>query len=247
MDYGYTRSSFWKAAPSSDAQREAIAAYAARRGWDFGPERQLFLDGATTRVADLRDREAGAALFTRLRRGDRLIAVSLDRIFHRAEDAAVTLGTWVALGVELHVLALGGPVEALEPVMMARAMAALEQAARSERAAAAAMKSRFYNRPVNGSARYGFEWRRRPGSREWELVPDEQERTLMRAMLKWAEAGYSIDQIRQHLAYGARLDFFKRRGRKRRLVRWTADAVWRRIQAERRLRAQEAQQNAGTA
>jgi hypothetical protein len=60
-------------------------------------------------------------------------------------------------------------------------------------------------------------------------------------MLAWSLAGYSIDQIRQHLNYTLKLEFFKQRGRRKRLVLWNGDAIWRRIQAERRLQAQEAQ------
>jgi hypothetical protein len=71
-------------------------------------------------------------------------------------------------------------------------------------------------------------------------VPDEGERALGKHLLKWYEAGHSIDQIRQHLQYGVKLEFYKQRGRRKRLVRWNSDAIWRRIQAERRLREQEA-------
>jgi DNA invertase Pin-like site-specific DNA recombinase len=180
MDYGYVRASFWKAAPSPDAQRELIAGYAKRRGWDFDPERQLFLDGVATRVLDLRDRQAGGSLIGRLRRGDRGITVSLDRAFHRIGDTAATLDLWSALGVELHLVALGGPVEALTPLVMAGAMADLESAARSERAAISAMKSRYFGRPPNGTCPVGLRWERQPGSKEWRLARDDETRRIIR-------------------------------------------------------------------
>ena len=87
----------------------------------------------------------------------------------------------------------------------------------------------------------GFEWVRREGSGQWELVPDEVERALMKQLLAWHEAGNSIEQIHLYLAFVLKLKFYKRRGRQKRLVRWNNDAVWRRIQAEKRLREQEAQ------
>jgi DNA invertase Pin-like site-specific DNA recombinase len=207
MDFGYARASFWRAAPTPDAQGAAVAAYAARRGWDFDSERQLFLDGAATRVLDLRDRAAGEAMFTRLRRGDRVITVSLDRTFHRVDDAAATLDLWSALGVELHVVALGGPVEVLTPLVMAGAMADLESAARSERAALSAMKSRYYKRPVNGTSPIGFRWERQPDSREWRLVRDVEQRAVMGALLRWVDLGFSLDQIRCHLRYNLKPHF----------------------------------------
>jgi hypothetical protein len=133
---------------------------------------------------------------------------------------------------------LGKPVHALDAPAMAGAMAAREKVARSEKAAESAAHSRYSGRRVNGCSPYGFEWVRRRGG-EWELSPDEAERALMKKLLEWHEAGHSIDQIRQHLQYGVKLEFYKQRGRRKRLVRWNSDAIWRRIQAERRLRELE--------
>ncbi len=118
-------------------------------------------------------------------------------------------------------------------------MVDLEAALRSEKAAESASHSRFGGRPVNGCSPYGFEWVRRRGG-HWELVPDEAERSLMKKLVEWHDSGHSIDQIRQHLEYVAKFEFYKRRGRRKRLVRWNSDSIWRRIQAEKRLQHLEA-------
>src|SRR5262249_17458251 len=181
-------------------------------------------------------REAGVELYRWLRRGDRLIITSLDRAFQKVADAARMIDCWGRLGVELHVIALAGPVRELGAVEVAEALAAMEKAARSERAAVSAARARYYGRPVNGPPPHGFERSRRPGTGEWGLIPDTEERALMKAMLGWHESGFSIDQIRQHLAYSLKLEFTKKRGRRRRPIRWNRDAIWRRIRAEMRLR-----------
>ena len=235
--WGYTRDSTWKGAPTREAQLEAIAGYCGARGWPFRAEQNLFADAVADPVPDFRDREAGGVLMGRLRRGDRLIVTSLDRIFHKIADCDLMLRCWDGMGVALHLVDLGGPVHELGAGAMASLIAGMEKAARSERAAASAAKSRYSSRPVNGSPPHGFEWVRRSG--QWYLVPDLEERALMKAMLEWYEAGHSIDAIRQHLEYKVKLKFYKQRGRQKRLVRWNSDAIWRRIQAEMRLRLAE--------
>jgi hypothetical protein len=88
-------------------------------------------------------------------------------------DCAATLDLWSGLEVALCVVALGRPVQGLGAVEMAKALWALEVAACSERATVRATRSKYFGRPINGSAPYGFQWVRRPGSGEWALVPCE--------------------------------------------------------------------------
>src|SRR5262249_51204247 len=157
----------------------------------------------------------------RLRRGDVLVVPSLDRAFATVADAASMLWLWGGSGVVLHAVDLGGAVADLGAGAMAEAMAKMGRAIRSERAAAAAARSRDAGRPVSGSAPCGHVWARRPGDGGWELVRDDRERELMGKLLEWHEAGHTIDAIRQHLTYGLKLRFFKRRGKQERLVHWT--------------------------
>jgi DNA invertase Pin-like site-specific DNA recombinase len=238
--FGYGRRSLWKRALPIVAQREAIVAYVTERGCHFDPAARFFADVPSAHEQDFSGRPAGRVLWDRLGRGDGLVVTSLDRLFFRAPDCGAVLGLWERLGVALHIVELGGPVYRLGASAMAWAMASIEKAARSERAAVSAAKSKYVGRPVNGSPPYGFRWIHRPGG-EWELVADEEERVLMKAMLRWHEAGHSIDQIRWNLAYRLKLEFYKQRGRSKRLVRWNNDAIWRRIQAEKRLQQQEAE------
>jgi DNA invertase Pin-like site-specific DNA recombinase len=220
-------------------QREAIARYAASRGWPFEHERQIYIDVPPSHEQNFSERPSGRVLLARAVRGDRIVVASLDRAFLRAADCAVFLRVWGNLGIELHAADLGGPVHRLDTVAMAEIMAGIERVARSERAAVSASLSKHYGRPVNGSPPYGYVWKKRPRSKEWALVPDENERTLGRCLLRLQEEGYSIDQIRMHLQYNVRLEFYKQRGRSKRLVQWNADAIWRRIEGERRLQQRE--------
>jgi hypothetical protein len=241
--YGYARDSLSKRVLTVEAQREAIASVASRCGWPFEAERQFYADTASTYTQDFRARPAGGVLWRRLQQGDVVLVISLDRMFLKVSDCAATLDPWSGREVALCVVALGRPVQGLGAVEMAKALWALEHAAHSERATVRAARSRYYGRPVNGTAPYGFQWVRRPGSGEWALVPDLQERALMKQMLAWSLEGRSIDWIRQHLNYTLKVELFKQRGWRKKLVLWNGDAIWRRIQAERRLQAQEAQES----
>src|SRR5262249_51970581 len=161
---------------------------------------------------------------------------------HRGIPAAVKLALWEGLGVEVHAADLGGPLGALGPGAVARAVAAVEKAAYSERAAASAAKSRYYGRPVNGSPPYGFVWVRQPGSGGGALVPGEEERALVRQVKGWHNEGHRLEWVRQHLDCRREVGFYKRQGRRKRLVKWTPDAIRRRILAEARLQRQEQEQ-----
>jgi DNA invertase Pin-like site-specific DNA recombinase len=240
--FGYARRSVWKQALTLEAQRETIATYAAARGLPFVAEQDLFGDNALSFKQDFRGRPAGKILWDTLGRGDHLIVSSLDRLFLKLSDCDVALRCWHGIGVVLHIVDVGRPVREMGATLMAAVIANMEQAGRSERAAYTAARSRYYGRPVNGNPPYGFQWVRRPRTREWELLPDEAERAIMKKLLEWHEAGQSFDQIRQILDYRLKVRFYKQRGRKKRLVRWNNDAIWRRIQAEKRLQEREAQE-----
>ena len=240
--YGYARDSISKRVPTVEAQREAITSIADRYGWPFQAEHQFYADTALSYTQAFRDRPAGGVLARRLQRGDVVLVTSLDRMFLKVSDCTATLDRWSRHGVILCALDLGQSVEGLGAVEMAKVLWALEVAATSERATVRAARSKYFGRPVNGTAPYGFQWVRRPGSGEWALVPDLQERALMKQMLQWSLEGRSIDWIRQHLNYTLKVELFKQRGWRKKLVLWNGDAIWRRIQAERRLQEQEAQE-----
>jgi DNA invertase Pin-like site-specific DNA recombinase len=239
--FGYARRSVWKAALTLEGQREAITGYAAARGLPFVVERGFFADNPISFKEDFPDRPAGKILWENLGRGDHLIVSSLDRLFVKLSDCDLALRCWHGLGVALHLADVRRPLEEIGATFMTAVLANMEQAGRSERAAYTAARSRYYGRPVNGNPPYGFQWVRRPRTREWKLLPDEEERAIMKKLLEWHEAGQSFDQIRQILDYRLKVRFYKQRGRKKRLVRWNNDAIWRRIKAEERLQGQESQ------
>jgi hypothetical protein len=238
--YGYARGSVWKLALTLDEQREEILRYAARRD-DVQGARVLFgHDAESTFKQELRDRPTGRVLCSRLRRGDHLVVASLDRIFHTLRDCSLMLLCWGPVGIVLHVANLRRPVHELTPGELAEALEDMQSAARSERAAFAVAESR-YGRPVNGSAPHGSKWVRLPGSGKWALVPDMEERALMRQLLEWQEEGRSFDWMRQTLAYRRKRGFVKESGGRKHRIEWSNSTLWRRVEAAERLREQEAE------
>jgi DNA invertase Pin-like site-specific DNA recombinase len=240
--YGYARASISKRVLTVAQQQEAIEAIVAKYDWPFDKGEQFYADDASTYTQAFRDRPTGGVLARRLQRDDVVLVTSLDRLFLKVSDCVGTLDRWVRQGVTLLSIHPDQSVGDLGGVEMGKVLWALEVAAHSERATVRAARSRYSGRPVNGTAPLGFKWVRRPGSGEWALVPDLEERALMKQMLAWSLEGRSIDWIRQHLNYTLNVELFRQRGWRKQLVLWNGDAIWRRIQAERRLQHQEAQE-----
>jgi DNA invertase Pin-like site-specific DNA recombinase len=238
--YGYARESIGKRAATLEEQRQAIVGYLAARGVPFVAERSLFIDNAAGFKQDFRDRPVGRELRRCLRRGDHLVVSSLDRIFHTLRDCSLMLRCWGPVGVTLHVANLRCAVHELTPGATAEALEGMLGAARSEHAAFVVAKSEF-GRPVNGSAPYGSRWTRLPGSGRWALVPNQEERALMKELLALHEQGESFDSIRQTLQYQRKLRFYRCRGGERRLVQWSNATLFRLIRAAKRFREQEVQ------
>src|SRR5262249_53291457 len=148
------------------------------RGLPFVVERDLFADNPVSFKADFPDRPTGKVVWENVGRGDHLIVSSLDRLFLKISDCDLALRCWHGMGVTLHLVDVGRSLREVGATVMAAVIAKMEHAGRSERAAYTAARSRYYGRPVNGNPPYGFQWIRRPRTRESERVPDEEERAI---------------------------------------------------------------------
>ena len=133
------------------------------------------------------ERPAGGPLFTRLRKGDLVIAPKLDRLFRSALDALKVVEDLKARGVALHLLDLGGDISGngLSKLFLtiAAAFAEAERDRIKERITQVKRDQRSRGRYLGGSVPFGF---RRGES--GELVPDEVEQEAIREVVAlWAQ------------------------------------------------------------
>jgi DNA invertase Pin-like site-specific DNA recombinase len=237
--YGYIRASVWKKALSAEDQAARIVHYIRqRKHWSIKPAEALFYDPAPCHGIALRDRVAGGALMDRVRRGDVVVATSLDRLVLKAVDCAALLDLWDGLGVALHLTDYGGEIPELGNRAFAKILARLEQIRGWERSAYRGAKGAYGHQPPNGWPPHGQVWVCDPDTRTWRLERDDAERALMGELLGMYEAGLSVAAIVQRLGDEGRTFEKTVQGRPV-LLHWSVDGVWGRIQAEIKLRQQE--------
>jgi putative DNA-invertase from lambdoid prophage Rac len=204
--FGYCRASTRKQVEFPETQKEIQARYA---GFHQLGELAFFVDAATSGKIAWPDRDAGKELFSQLRPGDHVILSKLDRAFRRLSDCVVVLERFERLGVKLHICNLmGGAIDLSSPmgrfmIHILAAFAELERAFISERT-----RDGLRNRKHRGfkHARhpgYGFRWETKilRGKTEQVRVPDDAERDVMRAILRYRtqEVPLSWREIADHL------------------------------------------------
>jgi DNA invertase Pin-like site-specific DNA recombinase len=105
--YAYCRVSTNLQDNGLETQHRAITGYSMMKGWDIT---HTYLETAVSGSIPLSDRPEGNKLISVLKAGDIVITAKLDRMFRSAADALVTLEELKAIGVELHMIDLGGDV-----------------------------------------------------------------------------------------------------------------------------------------
>jgi DNA invertase Pin-like site-specific DNA recombinase len=210
--FGYCRASTRKQVDSPETQKEIQARYAAYH--QLG-DVTFFVDTATSGKVSWEERDAGKQLFAQLQPGDHVVLAKLDRAFRRLSDCVTVLETFERLGVKLHICNLmGGAIDLSSPmgrfmIHILAAFAELERAFISERT-----KDGIRNRKHRGfkHARYpgyGFRWEKQilRGKVERVRVPDEEERNVMRAILRlrMQDPPLSWKEIADHLTHGLKL------------------------------------------
>lgn len=110
--YGYCRVSTTRQADEGESlvvQRRMIEGHAMMHGFSVG---EFFIEEGTSGSIPIQERPLGAELFRKLAPGDIIIAAKLDRMFRSALDALKIVDLLKKKSVGLHLLDLGGDVNA---------------------------------------------------------------------------------------------------------------------------------------
>jgi putative DNA-invertase from lambdoid prophage Rac len=224
--WAYIRASTARQVDSPEVQRGAINAYVAKNIPDSTVD-GYFVDAATSGTIPISEREAGKDMISRLKKGDCVVVMKLDRAFRRLSDAAVMIDRMQATGVHLHVVNLmGGSVDLATPIgkfiaQLLSAFAELDRAFILERTAEGRARRKAQGRPIGGPP-LGYKSVNKmiDGKPAKIIVPDKDARGLMRYIAYLREKKcMTYDQIRQHLNYEKHL---KWRGKE-----FSYNAIWR--------------------
>ena len=192
--YGYCRVSTLRQAnegESLEVQRRQIEGYALMHG--------LTLDGVLVEEGvsgsiPVEQRPIGGQLFTKLQRGDIVIAAKLDRLFRSALDALKVVESLKGRGVKLHLLDLGGDISGngLSKLFLtiAAAFAEAERDRIRERISQVKADQKARGRFLGGSVQFGF----RRGD-DGALVPHELEQEAIREIVALKAQGRSLRAI----------------------------------------------------
>jgi putative DNA-invertase from lambdoid prophage Rac len=108
--FGYCRVSTLKQASegeSLDVQRRQIEGYCLMHGLTVN---EILVEEGVSGSIPVEERPVGGSLFSRLQKGDVVIAAKLDRLFRSALDALKVVESLKNRGVKLHLLDLGGDI-----------------------------------------------------------------------------------------------------------------------------------------
>jgi DNA invertase Pin-like site-specific DNA recombinase len=140
------------------------------------------------------ERPKGGPLFARLKKGDAVIALKLDRLFRSALDALTVVEDLRKRGVALHLLDLGGDISGngLSKLFLtiAAAFAEAERDRIRERITQVKKDQRERGRYLGGTVPFGF---RRGES--GDLVQDEAEQEAVREMIALRAQGKALRPI----------------------------------------------------
>jgi putative DNA-invertase from lambdoid prophage Rac len=197
--YGYVRVSTARQVnegESLEVQQRQIQGYAHMHG--------LALDGIVVEEGvsgsiPVAERPAAGPLFTKLMKGDAVIAPKLDRLFRSALDALKVVEDLKKRGVALHLLDLGGDISGngLSKLFLtiAAAFAEAERDRIRERIGQVKADQKARGRYLGGKVPFGF---RRGES--GELVPHEAEQEAIREIVLLRAQGNALRAVAQAVA-----------------------------------------------
>jgi DNA invertase Pin-like site-specific DNA recombinase len=209
--FGYARPSPDPQVAGVDAQREAIRRYCQQAGLNL---HGVSVDPASSGQSWLHEREAGGKLWKILQRGDHLVVVAPHRVADNLTAVTSAMDTLTRRGVVLHfvdppiVLDPGDPagrraVELLSSLVLAG------NRLKGVRARESVVRRRQEGKRCSGEAPFGQKFVKRGG--KTYLAPAPEEQAILARVGELRAAGYSIDELRQHMAYTWRVR--NRRGR----------------------------------
>jgi DNA invertase Pin-like site-specific DNA recombinase len=200
--FGYVRGSTDSRVESPEVQKAIIERYCQRIGRHVDT---VYVDGADSGKLRLFNREAGRHLSVALRRGDHVVVARLDLLDRSLVGFGILLSQWDNLGIVTHLCDVPGGV--LDPsnqycevlIKILISFAEYERRMIGRRTGQALNSLKAEGRRYCRFAPMGFQWERR--GKKSVIVPDPNEQAICIRVAEMQSAGYSIDQIRQYLAY----------------------------------------------
>lgn len=197
--YGYVRVSTARQVSegeSLDVQQRQITGYALMHG--LAVDETMVEQGVSGSVPVV-ERPAGAALFSKLKDGDIVIAAKLDRLFRSAIDALHVQQMLRAKGVRLHLIDLGGDIagNGLSKLFftIASAFAEAERDRIRERISQVKADQRERGRFLGGARPFGYQI-----AADGELVEDTTEQKAIAKIRALRDSGLSLRAIAEALA-----------------------------------------------
>jgi putative DNA-invertase from lambdoid prophage Rac len=182
---------------SLDVQRRQIEGYALMHGLALD---DVVVEEGVSGSVPVAERPAAGPLFTRLGKGDVVIAPKLDRLFRSALDALKVVEDLKKRGVALHLLDLGGDISGngLSKLFLtiAAAFAEAERDRIRERIGQVKADQKARGRYLGGKVPFGF----RRGDDGGELVPYEAEQEAIREIVSLRAQGKALRAIAQAVA-----------------------------------------------
>jgi putative DNA-invertase from lambdoid prophage Rac len=192
--FGYCRVSTLKQASegeSLDVQRRQIEGYCLMHGLTVN---EILVEEGVSGSIPVEERPVGGSLFSRLQKGDIVIAAKLDRLFRSALDALKVVESLKNRGVKLHLLDLGGDIagNGLSKLFLtiAAAFAEAERDRIRERIGQVKADQKARGRYLGGIVPFGY----RLGV-DGELVPHEAEQEAIREMAALRAEGKPLRAI----------------------------------------------------
>ncbi len=204
--FGYLLASADRRVESPKVQQAVIERYCGQIGRQING---LFADKADAGNLPLFDREGGRQLLDRLRRGDHLVVARLDRLAESSLRIAQILDQLRQFGVVAHLADMpGGVLDPGDPSCKLTVNVLLSAAKQERRSLGMRTRQALANLKAEGRrycrfAPFGFKWQRQ--GKKTVMVPDAREQKICIKVAELRVGGYSIDQIRQYLAYEWRI------------------------------------------
>lgn len=188
--YAYCRVSTNLQDNGIETQQRAITGYAMMKGWNID---HSFLETAVSGSIPVSDRPEGFKLLSILKAGDIVITAKLDRMFRSAADALVTLEELKSMGIELHMIDLGGDVcgNGISKLVFTILSAVAEQ--ERDRIRERIRETKRYQasegRYLGGKVPFGYQ------VSEGQLVPVPEQQAILEQMKAMRAEGISYSKI----------------------------------------------------
>jgi putative DNA-invertase from lambdoid prophage Rac len=161
---------------------------------------RVFIERGVSGSTKLQDRPEGAILISGLKKGDVVITPKLDRMFRSASDALEMLAYFKEIGVQLHMLDLGGDVtgNGISKLIFTilSAVAEAERDRTTERIRDVKAAQRLKGQFLGGKLPYGYRVEDGDGRK---LIPDELQQRNIKMILQFHKEGHSLRAIQAAL------------------------------------------------